>query len=515
MSSPASACGICGENTWDYLFCIHQSRIFRCRGCGLTVSLAEKDRGSETPSTDEPVTSATEFDAAREYMDEVQRKHPQAGRMLLIAAPSHPLAAEARARGWTIMAHLSAREWEMNPVAFPAVDAAVVMFQLEKTNRPLELLRAIRDCLPSRGPVLLLTQTLDSWACRFFKNSWIGWRRENQCYWDKHTLQLLLLKSGFGGIWVCPDRRRYNWAHVVQRAAQAPRTALTRSIALMNRLLGPFLSPLHLTIASSGRKVTCARVEEHSRPLLSIVLPAYNEGQSFPVIMDALLKKDIAGVDREIIIVESNSRDGTREAVLRYQKQPGVRIILQEGPRGKGNAVREGFAAAHGDILMIQDADLEYDLNDYDALLEPLLKWRQLFVLGARHGGNWKMRQFAEQQGVAHIMNAGHVIFTTLINILYRQHMRDPFTMYKVIRRDCLFGLDFECSHFDFDHELVIKLVRKGYRPFELPVNYKSRSYSEGKKVNFFREPLRWLRVDFKCRFIRLRPPSDFSSLRD
>lgn len=515
MTVPASACCICGDAVWDYLFRIHQTLIYRCRGCGLTVSQPDGTGGVEYLPADEPVASTTETEAARKYMDEVQRKHPQPGRMLLIAPQFHPLASEAKSRGWTIVSHVTASEWENHPVPFPPADAAVVLFQLEKTERPLEMLQSLRSALPPKGPVLLLTQVLDSWACRFFGNNWIGWRNENRCYWDTHTLQLLLLKSGLGGIWISPDRRRYTWAHVALRAAQAPRTLLTRNIARISKLFGKVLSNSHLTISSSGRMVTCARVTEHSRPMLSIVVPAYNEGQSFPVMMDALLKKEVAGVDREIIVVESNSRDGTREAAVRYAEQAGVRLILQDKPRGKGNAVREGFAAARGDILMIQDADLEYDLDDYDALLEPLLKWRQIFVLGARHGGNWKMRQFAEQKSVAHLMNVGHVIFTTLINVLYGQHMRDPFTMYKVFRRDCLFGLQFECNHFDFDHELVIKLVRKGYRPFELPVNYKSRSYSEGKKVNFFREPLRWLKVDFKCRFIRLRPPSDFSSLSE
>src|SRR5258707_1277373 len=106
--------------------------------------------------------------------------------------------------------------------------------------------------------------------------------------------------------------------------------------------------------------------------------------------MDALIQKQIPGVDREIIIVESNSKDGTREIAQSYAAHPEVSVILEERPRGKGHAVREGFRQATGDILMIQDADLEYDLNDYDSLLAPLIAYRALFVLGARHGGDWK-----------------------------------------------------------------------------------------------------------------------------
>ena len=155
---------------------------------------------------------------------------------------------------------------------------------------------------------------------------------------------------------------------------------------------------------------------------------------------------------------------------------------------------------------MIQDADLEYDLDDYDALLAPILSHRALFVLGTRHAGGWKMRRFATQRFLAAGLNLGHAFFTGLINVLFRQKMTDPFTMFKVFRRDCLFGLEFHCNRFDFDHELVIKLVRKGYRPLEIPVNYRSRSFREGKKVRLFRDPFTWLWVDLKLRFARVLP---------
>ena len=188
--------------------------------------------------------------------------------------------------------------------------------------------------------------------------------------------------------------------------------------------------------------------------------------------MDTLLKKEIPGADREIIVIESNSTDGTRELAEQYRGHPDIKLVLQDRPRGKGNAVREGFRHATGDIVLIQDADLEYDLDDYDALLAPILSHRALFVLGTRHGGNWKMRRFATQKTLATGLNLGHAFFAGLINVLFRQNMTDPFTMFKVFRRDCLFGLELQCDRFDFDHELVIKFVRKGYRPLEIPVNY-------------------------------------------
>jgi hypothetical protein len=106
--------------------------------------------------------------------------------------------------------------------------------------------------------------------------------------------------------------------------------------------------------------------------------------------------------------------------------------------------------------------------------------------------------------GVAMVVNVGHLLFVGLLNTLYRQRLRDPFTMYKVFRRDCLHGLTFECDRFDFDFELVIKLVRKGYVPLEIPVNYSSRSFKEGKKVSMLRDPLTWIRALVKYRFSSL-----------
>ena len=172
--------------------------------------------------------------------------------------------------------------------------------------------------------------------------------------------------------------------------------------------------------------------------------------------------------------------------------------------------MRAGIKAVSGDYVLIQDADLEYDLEDYDALLEHLVAGRSAFVLGSRHGGRdvWKMRQFTGQRGLSMFFNLGHWFFTTLINVLFFQRLRDPFTMFKVFRRDCLSGLEFECNRFDFDFELLIKLIRKGYRPVELPVNYRSRSYQEGKKVSMFRDPLSWLGALVWLRWVKIDPMS-------
>jgi len=235
---------------------------------------------------------------------------------------------------------------------------------------------------------------------------------------------------------------------------------------------------------------------------LSVIVPVFNEAGTVRETLEALLAKEIPGLLIEILIVESNSSDGSREAVLGYRDQPRVKIILEDRPQGKGHAVRAGFAAATGDILLIQDADLEYDMADYETLLAPILTGRQVFVLGSRHGrGGWAIRKFSDQPIRALTLNLAHWVFTLLINLSLGIWLRDPFTMYKVFRRGCLNGLTFTCNRFDFDWELLIKLIRKGYRPIEIPITYRSRSFQQGKKVRMFRDPLTWLVAWAKARF--------------
>jgi glycosyltransferase involved in cell wall biosynthesis len=216
--------------------------------------------------------------------------------------------------------------------------------------------------------------------------------------------------------------------------------------------------------------------------VLSVIVPIYNEAATVGAALDAILAKEIPGWRLEIILVESNSTDGTRDAVLARRDHPRVRLLLEDRPRGKGHAVRAGLAAATGDVVLIQDADL-----------------------GSRHGeGGWAIRSFSDQPLQALVLNTAHWGFTLLINVSLGVWLRDPFTMYKVFRRDCLGGLRFECNRFDFDWELLIKLIRSGHRPIEIPVSYRSRSFKQGKKISMVRDPLTWLWALARFRFARL-----------
>ncbi len=250
---------------------------------------------------------------------------------------------------------------------------------------------------------------------------------------------------------------------------------------------------------------------------VSIVIAVYNEARTVGTLLERVWAQPLPGLAREIILIESNSSDGSRaivtEFVSRHARDSTARIqlILEDRPRGKGHAIRQGLAAATGDIILIQDADLEYDVRDYPDLLGPIVEGRAAVVLGSRHMGpdGWKIRKFVHGGPRAALMNLGGILFHALFNLLFRTRLTDPTTMYKVFRADCLDGLSFSRERFDFDFELLGKLVRRGFRPLEVPVSYQSRDFSEGKKIRILRDPLTWLSAILACRFTPLRRPDD------
>ena len=448
--------------------------------------------------------SDIEIRASKKYIDFLIKRAGDHLNVLLVAPLEHVFARLAKKRGIEIIRHIDITEFESVPYGYEVLDAVIFLYQLEKCESPNRILDLAYDIVKPGGFLFIVTPSLDSRSARFFGVHWTEWRPENRYYFDKNTIQSLLLKNGFSGIELEKDVRWYTLYHINERAVNFPNTWITRIIRIFFQIIPSPVRSLYFRLPSSGMIISAQKEQRRKRPLLSIIMPVYNESKTFPTLMKQLITKQFDGMDRELIIVESNSTDNSRELVLQYKDQPGIKIILQDKARGKGNAVREGFANVTGDILLIQDADLEYDLNDYEALLEPIISYKEAFVLGARHGGRWKMRQFNDQQQLSAYFNLGHVLFTFLINVLYGQRMKDPFTMFKVFRLDCLHNLLFECNRFDFDYELVIKLIRKGYIPLEIPVNYDSRSFNEGKKIRMFRDPLTWICALIKYRFAKI-----------
>lgn len=401
-------------------------------------------------------------------------------------------------------------------------DVCILADVIEHARDALEMLRRVRAALKPDGVLLLATPSLDSWSARLLKRSWMEFKPEHLTYFDRNTLQNTLFQAGFQDTIVAPGWKRLNLDYIAEHFARFPVPFFSRWVGALRRLVPQNVARKQLNVVASGMVAISRRQAGadahpiHRRHTLSVVIPAFNESATIASLLDAVLKKQVANMDLECIVVESNSTDGTREIVQRYADQPRMKIILEDRPRGKGHAVRTGLAKATGDFVLIQDADLEYDLEDYDVLLEPLASGREALVLGSRHGGEawWKMRQFESQPLMSAFLNLGHWVFTTLLNTLFRQKLKDPFTMYKVFRRDCLTGLDFKCNRFDFDYELLVKMIRKGYKPVEIPVNYRSRSFKEGKKVNTFRDPINWLWALAWLRVTKITPMATFAKTR-
>jgi glycosyltransferase involved in cell wall biosynthesis len=245
---------------------------------------------------------------------------------------------------------------------------------------------------------------------------------------------------------------------------------------------------------------------------VSIIIAVYNEAATVAALLDRVWAQPLPEAAKEIIVIESNSTDGSREIVAEFQARHAaepagrIQVIHEPRPMGKGHAIRQGFAAATGDILLIQDADLEYDVTDYPELLKPIIEGRTALVLGSRHMGpdRWQIRKFTQHGLKTAFMNFGGILFHAFFNMVFSTRLTDPTSMYKVFRSDCLNGLNFTSDRFDFDFELLGKLIRAGFRPLEVPVNYKSRGFDEGKKIRIFRDPPTWVLAILKSRFATL-----------
>ena len=244
-------------------------------------------------------------------------------------------------------------------------------------------------------------------------------------------------------------------------------------------------------------------------PSLAILVPIYNERHTVLAALERIRGQEVRGVAwKEIVLIESNSTDGTRELVQEWGRHhPEVRIILQDAPQGKSHAVLEGIARSTGDIILIQDADLEYDPADYQALLDPLLEGRCDFVLGSRNLGvrdrtQWQVRQYGRGERLyATILNIGGVVNHWIFNFLYGQKISDPTTMYKLFRRSLLDRTSLiEARRFSLDWEIVCKFVRLGIHPIDIPVAFNGRGKKAGKKIRIVKDGFNALRIIFKYR---------------
>ena len=209
---------------------------------------------------------------------------------------------------------------------------------------------------------------------------------------------------------------------------------------------------------------------------LSVVIPVYNEVETIQEIVSRVQAVDL---EKEIIIVDDGSTDGTREHLQEISlAQKNVRVFYHDRNQGKGAALRTGFELTTGDIVIIQDADLEYDPTEYPVLLGPILDGRADIVYGSRFlGGPHRVLFFWHY--------LGNKFLTLLSNALTNLNLTDMETCYKVFRREVLSDIQFKSNRFGFEPEFTAKIARKDFRIYETPISYSGRTYAEGKKIGW------------------------------
>ncbi len=210
---------------------------------------------------------------------------------------------------------------------------------------------------------------------------------------------------------------------------------------------------------------------------LSIVIPCYNEKSTIREIVDAVRNSPVA--DKEIIVVDDFSKDGTRE-ILESEIKPLVsQIIYHDVNQGKGAALRTGFKAATGDVVVVQDADLEYDPQEYPRLLEPILRNKADVVFGSRFLGG-------EPHRVVYFWHMiGNKFLTLMSNMMTNINLTDMETCYKMFRREVIQSIQIEEDRFGFEPEITAKVARGNYRIYEVGISYYGRTYAEGKKIGW------------------------------
>jgi glycosyltransferase involved in cell wall biosynthesis len=218
---------------------------------------------------------------------------------------------------------------------------------------------------------------------------------------------------------------------------------------------------------------------------LSIIIPVYNEKMTIRKILDKVREVDIGDIEKEIIIVDDFSRDGSRE-ILRDEEKRWIKAYLEsvqfkvfyhEKNKGKGAAIRTALAHATGDLVIIQDADLEYDPEDYRKLLTPLLKGKADVVYGSRFTG--------ERRNMLFWHWIGNKFLTLATNILYNTTLSDMETCYKLFRSEVVRGIKIRSNRFNFEPEITAKVMKKGIRIYEVPISYAGREFKEGKKITW------------------------------
>ncbi|HEX4528656.1 MAG TPA: glycosyltransferase family 2 protein [Acidimicrobiia bacterium] len=219
-----------------------------------------------------------------------------------------------------------------------------------------------------------------------------------------------------------------------------------------------------------------ARAEDTARyGKLSVIVPVYDERNTVVEIVRRMRAVDLP-VDLEVLVVDDGSTDGTRD-VLRQLHDSTVRVITHERNQGKGAAIRSGLAQLTGDLVLVQDADLEYDPEDWPKLLNPIMRGKAQVVYGSRFTG--------ERRNMLFLHWVGNRVLSLVTNVLYNTTLSDMETCYKLFDRTVLDGITLRATRFEFEPEVTAKVLRRGIRIYEVPISYTGREVDEGKKITW------------------------------
>jgi hypothetical protein len=500
------SCPTCQRDTSKYLFHNAGVRFVRCAGCGSVYV---------NPAREQPINNldverlpfanpkdrelmVADFETLLQHIAaDFEKAGNSLERTLLIGRylPEFATSPTARTVGLQVaeitdavfekLAVHSDVTWA-KPLLARAPQVVILQELLESCTDPGSVIAGLVAALPASTQFVITYTNADSLPARILRRNWGQFFGTKSAYLSTSNLSALLGKHGL----------------VLKAQYPLPVTRTAGYVAEMAERLVPNLGlaaianatplrDLHVPVRAGNRVAVFGRshLETGRAEKVSIILPVFNEHRFAAQVIDAVLAKQLP-IDRELIIVESNSTDGTREIVATYEGRPGVRVVYEDRPRGKGHAVRTGLKHVTGTIVLIQDSDFEYDIDDYDALLEPLLQHRTMFVLGSRSLGldDWKVRKYDSTPIRGALLNFAQVMFAKTYNVLYQQRATDVNTMFKVFRSECLDGLDLHSNGFELDIELACKLARNGNSPMEVPVNYVARGFADGKKIRFWRD---------------------------
>jgi glycosyltransferase involved in cell wall biosynthesis len=215
--------------------------------------------------------------------------------------------------------------------------------------------------------------------------------------------------------------------------------------------------------------------ETHDYRKLSVIVPVYDERNTVVEILRRMRAVELP-VDLEIVVVDDGSTDGTRD-VLRQLADSTVRVISHDVNRGKGAAIRTGLEHVTGDLVLVQDADLEYDPEDWPKLITPILRGKARVVYGSRFTG--------ERRNMLFLHWVGNRFLSLVTNVLYNTTLSDMETCYKLFDRSLLDGITLRAQRFEFEPEVTAKILRRGIRIYEVPISYTGREFDEGKKITW------------------------------